>query len=88
MELRLSQTHHLWHVITGSDTSVIGEISLQAFHLSQLPSLVEAIRVGLQMGLEARPLFAQRWQEDWGKPLQQCRDELELRPLAERLGRP
>jgi ubiquinone biosynthesis protein Coq4 len=37
VELRLSQTHDLWHVITGFDTSVIGEIGLQAFHLSQFP---------------------------------------------------
>lgn len=111
VELRLSQTHDLWHVVTGFDTSVIGEIGLQAFHLSQfpyplastltaqalltttvlepgqLPSLVEAIRVGLQMGQEAKPLFAQRWEEGWGKPLQQWRDELGLRPFTERVGR-
>ncbi|WP_216902314.1 Coq4 family protein [Synechococcus sp. CCY 9618] len=112
VELRLSQTHDLWHVITGFDTSVIGEIGLQAFHLSQfpyplasaltaqsllsitvlepelLPPLVEAIRIGLEMGREARPLFAQRWEEGWAKPLQQWREELQLRPFAEWLGRP
>ena len=111
VELRLSQTHDLWHVITGFDTSVIGEIGLQAFHLSQfpyplastltaqalltttllepgqLPSLVEAIRVGLEMGRYARPLFAQRWEEGWEKPLAQWRDELRLRPFAEQVGR-
>jgi len=111
VELRLSQTHDLWHVITGFDTSVIGEIGLQAFHLTQfpyplastltghalltttvlepdqLPPLVEAIRVGLQMGLVARPLFAQRWEEGWAKPLQQWREELRVRPFAERVGR-
>lgn len=37
VELRLSQTHDLWHIITGFDTSVIGEIGLQAFHLPQFP---------------------------------------------------
>jgi ubiquinone biosynthesis protein Coq4 len=37
LELRLSQTHDIWHVVTGFDTSVIGEIGLQAFHLSQFP---------------------------------------------------
>lgn len=36
-ELRLSQTHDLWHVITGFDTTVVGEIGLQAFHLTQFP---------------------------------------------------
>ena len=112
VELRLSQTHDLWHVVTGFDTTVVGEIGLQAFHLTQfpyplaaaltaqsllsttvfepdqLPPLVEAIRVGLQMGLEARPLFAQRWEEGWERPLQQWREELQLRPFAERVGRP
>ena len=37
VELRLSQTHDLWHIATGFDTSVIGEIGLQAFHLPQFP---------------------------------------------------
>lgn len=37
VELRLSQTHDLWHIITGFDTSVVGEIGLQAFHLTQFP---------------------------------------------------
>lgn len=37
VELRLSQTHDLWHIITGFDTSVVGEIGLQAFHLPQFP---------------------------------------------------
>jgi ubiquinone biosynthesis protein COQ4 len=37
VELRLSQTHDLWHIVTGFDTSLIGEIGLQAFHLSQFP---------------------------------------------------
>ncbi|NJO44544.1 MAG: ubiquinone biosynthesis protein [Oscillatoriales cyanobacterium RM2_1_1] len=37
VELRLSQTHDIWHIVTGFDTSVMGEIGLQAFHLSQFP---------------------------------------------------
>jgi len=37
VELRLSQTHDLWHIVTGFDSSEIGEIGLQAFHLSQFP---------------------------------------------------
>ncbi len=37
VELRLSQTHDLWHIVTGFDTSEIGEIGLQAFHLPQFP---------------------------------------------------
>jgi ubiquinone biosynthesis protein COQ4 len=37
VELRLSQTHDIWHIVTGFDTSPIGEIGLQAFHLPQFP---------------------------------------------------
>ena len=37
VELRLSQTHDLWHIISGFDTDLIDEIGLQAFHLPQFP---------------------------------------------------
>lgn len=37
VELRLSQTHDIWHIVTGFDTSLTGEIGLQAFHLPQFP---------------------------------------------------
>jgi ubiquinone biosynthesis protein COQ4 len=37
VELRLSQTHDIWHILTGFSTSLIGEIGLQAFHLPQFP---------------------------------------------------
>ncbi|NJK48636.1 ubiquinone biosynthesis protein [Candidatus Gracilibacteria bacterium] len=37
VEARLSQTHDIWHTITGFDSSGIGEIGLQAFHLPQFP---------------------------------------------------
>jgi len=33
---RLRQTHDLWHVVTGYDTSVLGEIELQAFMFAQV----------------------------------------------------
>jgi ubiquinone biosynthesis protein COQ4 len=105
VELRLSQTHDLWHVVTGFDTSVIGEIGLQAFHLPQfpyplatmlianslisstlmapetLPQLLVAIAQGFQMGKTAQPLFAQKWEEGWEKPLTQWQAELNLLPL-------
>ncbi|MEB3212031.1 MAG: Coq4 family protein [Leptolyngbyaceae bacterium] len=106
VELRLSQTHDLWHIITGFDTSEIGEIGLQAFHLPQfpyplatmlvanslisttlkapelLPQLLEAIAQGFQMGKAARPLFAQKWEEGWEKPLTQWQAELNIQPVA------
>ncbi len=37
VELRLSQTHDIWHIVTEFDTSILGEIGLQAFHLTQFP---------------------------------------------------
>lgn len=105
VELRLSQTHDLWHIVTGFDTSLVGEIGLQAFHLPQfpyplatmlvanslisttlrapetLPQLLEAIAQGFQMGKTAKPLFAQKWEEGWEKPLTQWQIELNLQPI-------
>jgi ubiquinone biosynthesis protein COQ4 len=105
VELRLSQTHDLWHIVTGFDTSAIGEIGLQAFHLPQfpyplaamlvanslmsstllapeeLPTLLEAIAQGWQMGATANPLFAQKWEEAWDKPLAQWQAELNIQPV-------
>ncbi|MCU0532773.1 MAG: Coq4 family protein [Hydrococcus sp. Prado102] len=102
VELRLSQTHDIWHIITGFDTSSAGEIGLQAFHLLQfpyplatilianslisstllapqeLPKLIQEIARGLQMGKQAKSLFAQKWEEDWKKPLIQWQKELNI----------
>jgi len=33
----LYETHDLWHVVTGFDTDVAGELGLQAFYAAQLP---------------------------------------------------
>jgi ubiquinone biosynthesis protein Coq4 len=105
VELRLSQTHDIWHIVTGFDTSLSGEIGLQAFHLPQfpyplgtmlvaislisttlkepemLPKLLEAIAQGFQMGKTAKPLFAQKWEEGWEKPLTQWQEELNIQPI-------
>ncbi len=105
VELRLSQTHDLWHIITGFGTSVVDEIGLQAFHLSQfpyplatmlvatnlifttlrkpelLPQVLAAIAQGFQMGKAAHPLFAQKWEEGWAKPLTQWQVELNIQPM-------
>ncbi|WP_013335073.1 Coq4 family protein [Gloeothece verrucosa] len=105
VELRLSQTHDLWHIITGFDTSIVGEIGLQAFHLPQfpyplatmlianslisttlkapemLPQLLKVIALGFQMGKTTRPLFAQKWEEGWEKPLSQWQGELNIQPI-------
>ncbi len=37
VEVRLSQTHDIWHIVTGFGVSEIAEIGLQAFHLPQFP---------------------------------------------------
>jgi ubiquinone biosynthesis protein COQ4 len=100
VEARLSQTHDIWHIVTGFGPSVNDEIGLQAFHLTQfpyplgvslvssgmmstmifspdeLPTLMEAIRKGLEMGKAAKPLFAQKWEENWEKPLREWQLEL------------
>jgi ubiquinone biosynthesis protein COQ4 len=104
VELRLSQTHDIWHIVTGFGTSGIDEIGLQAFHLPQfpyplatmlvanslmsstlfapeaLPRLLESIAKGGQMGKVAKPLFAQKWEEGWEKPLTQWQSELNIKP--------
>jgi ubiquinone biosynthesis protein Coq4 len=37
VEARISQTHDIWHVVTGFGISEVEEIGLQAFHLPQFP---------------------------------------------------
>ncbi len=39
------QSHDLWHVVTGYDTSVIGEIALQSFYTAQTDSALSAALV-------------------------------------------
>lgn len=105
VEARLSQTHDIWHIVTGFGPSVADEIGLQAFHLPQfpyplavslisssmmstlmfcpdeLPTLLDSIRKGWEMGKTAKPLFAQKWEEAWEKPLVEWRSELGLQPV-------
>jgi ubiquinone biosynthesis protein COQ4 len=102
VEARLSQTHDIWHIVTGFGVSPSDEIGLQAFHLPQfpyplavsllsssmmatllfhpeeLPTLLDAIQTGWEMGKNAMPLFAQKWEEAWEKPLIQWKKELNL----------
>jgi ubiquinone biosynthesis protein COQ4 len=102
VQMRSRQTHDIWHVMTGFDTSVPGEIGLQAFLQAQMfarsptvissmfllhclfydPSiLIETTRAfaqGWQMGEAAQPLFGEKFEENWGKNLEQYRRELGL----------
>jgi ubiquinone biosynthesis protein COQ4 len=44
--LRLRQTHDLWHVVTGFDTSVHGEIGLLSFTLAQMEPPLPMLLLG------------------------------------------
>lgn len=46
-----------------------------------LPQLLAAIAQGFQMGKIVKPLFAQKWEEGWEKPLSQWRAELRIEPI-------
>ena len=41
-----------------------------------LATLLPTISQGYQLGLNAQPLLAQKWEDQWDKPLQQWRQEL------------
>ncbi|GAB4153174.1 MAG: Coq4 family protein [Cyanobacteria bacterium J069] len=43
-----------------------------------MPDLLRAIAFGWDLGLQAKPLFAQRWEDAWEKPVRQWRAELNL----------
>lgn len=43
----LYETHDLWHVATGFDSDVPGEVGLQAFYLAQFPSRLSAVLLGI-----------------------------------------
>ncbi|MBW4443352.1 MAG: ubiquinone biosynthesis protein [Plectolyngbya sp. WJT66-NPBG17] len=106
VEYRWQQTHDIWHIITGFDTSEIGEICLQAFYLAQfqlplssllianalisvtlwqpemLNVMLSAISQGWQMGKTDRPLIAQKWEENWKRPVSLWRTELNVQPVG------
>jgi ubiquinone biosynthesis protein Coq4 len=42
----MRQTHDLWHVLTGFDTSIPGEIGLQAFQAAQTRAPLSPILMG------------------------------------------
>jgi ubiquinone biosynthesis protein COQ4 len=57
--LRLRQTHDLWHVLTGYETDVRGELLLQAFTYAQTraPSSLVLIFFGTLRWLKLRPAY-------------------------------
>ena len=106
IEYRYQITHDLWHVVTGFDTTPLGELGLQGFYLAQfglpsaivalmgglmgslvtapesLPILLQAIEQGWQMGKTANQLIAQKWEENWDKPVSQWQQELNIQPVS------
>lgn len=62
--MRLRETHDLWHVLTGFDTTPVSEIGLQAFTYAQVRSPLASILVaaGLLRASLTRPqAVAQLW---------------------------
>jgi ubiquinone biosynthesis protein COQ4 len=47
-----------------------------------LPNLLEQITLGYKMGSIAKPLLAQKWEENWDKSLAELRDELGIQPAS------
>lgn len=43
-----------------------------------MTALLEQIALGYRLGNQAQPLFAQKWEEDWQKPLAEWRTQLGL----------
>jgi ubiquinone biosynthesis protein Coq4 len=43
--------------------------------------LLKSIEQGWQMGSHAKPLFAQKWEEEWEKPVSQWQAELQIQPI-------
>lgn len=43
----LFETHDLWHVATGFDTDVAGEVGLQAFYLAQFPTRLATMLIAI-----------------------------------------
>lgn len=97
---RIRQTHDLWHVLTGFETTQQGEAGLIAFYYAQLrsplsglivglafihfllkrpkdlPSLFDEVTTGWVLGAQSKPLLPFKWEEHWGRGLDDIRKEL------------
>lgn len=56
-------------------------ISMTLLTPEDLPQLLNTIAQGWMMGLKAKPLFAQKWEDAWEKPLSQWQTELNIQPF-------
>ena len=97
IQMRMRQTHDIWHVMTGFGVGSFGELGLKAFELSQTgrpmaavittggvlrymlkdPELLEPmlgyVAYGYNLGAQAEPFLAQRWEDHWERPLDEWR---------------
>ena len=69
---RVRHTHDLWHVVCGCPPTAAGEAAMSAVNVMQLRWPGSAM------------LLAQRWEEGWGQPLAQWREQLGITALVER----
>ena len=59
-----------------------GLLSILIKYPDLLPNLLEQITLGYKMGLAAKPLLAQKWEEQWDKSLSDWRTELYIQPAS------
>jgi ubiquinone biosynthesis protein COQ4 len=36
LNVHITETHDLWHIVTGTHTDILGEVQLEAFYIAQL----------------------------------------------------
>ncbi len=75
----LAQTHR-----TMSAVLIAGGLLSTLFkHPEQLDKLLDQIAIGYRLGAKAKPFFAKKWEENWGRPLLEWRQELGIEPTKE-----
>jgi len=68
----LAQTHR-----TMSAVLIAGGLLSTLFkHPEELDKLLDQIAIGYRLGAKAKPFFAEKWEENWGRSLQDWRQEL------------
>ncbi len=77
----IAETHDIWHVITGCDTNILGEIQLEAFYVAQLQAtrfwlalltknLLKAVVYDIEVSAQYMEAICQGWQRGkQAKPL-------------------
>ena len=48
----------------------------------QFGDCLKTISMGYQIGLKAKPLLAMKWEEQWERPVDEIRADLDVEPLA------